>query len=216
MGFTEDGECELSNWINSGYIDSDSVKYIFANLSDIAYKPAHQRQRALANADLRTEYMVMLNYTTVDVTSFWDYDCSKIIIAFRGTDKENYKDILADFGIAFGKLKQTGRYMDSESLLRRVISLYGKDNIILTGHSLGGAIASQLSSDYQIPAITFNTGSSPLDTQSHPFKTEFTTNDPLKGVIDPLSVSSYVFNDGKNIIVEQKEGENVHTISNFT
>jgi hypothetical protein len=136
--------CELKEWAKSGYRDSNSVKYIFANLSDAAYKlgiPA--KQAVLKRAGLDKEYSIISEYTDIDTTVFFDHDCKKWIIVFRGTDDKNAlgrraNDLYTDAALATGWLTRTARYKNAIALFHRIANKHGKHNIILSGHSLGG------------------------------------------------------------------------------
>ena len=194
--------CELKHWAASGYRDSDSVKYIFANLSDAAYKHgAAAKQAVLHRAGLSKEYVLIPQYSGIDTSVFYDLDCHKYIIVFRGTDDKNtlgqrWSDLSTDLYLAGGYVTSTSRYKAAEALLNEVAAKHGAGNIILSGHSLGGRISGGLSQKYHIPAITYNEGSSPLDWSynrtDNKLTTHFTTNSLSNLTIDPLSASSFI------------------------
>ena len=104
------GLCELANWTKSGYRDSNSVKYIFANLSDASYRPTMKdKQTVLNNAGLNKEYKIIPEYTNRDITTFFDVDCKKVIMVVRGTDDKDvlgmkYSDLYTDAHLAIGIL----------------------------------------------------------------------------------------------------------------
>ena len=224
--------CELNQWSKSGYRDSNSVKYIFANLSDASYQATMQdKQNVLNKAELNKEYKIMPEYTNRDITTFWDSDCKKVVMVVRGTDDKNilgmkYRDFYTDAHLALGLLNRTKRYQESERMFLKLrakySSVYRDDNIILSGHSLGGRIAGGLSQKYNCPAIIYNQGSSPLDfaynKAENKLATHFTTNSLKNLTIDPLSVSSFL-SQSKHIAVdtgESKIGLPAHSLSNFT
>lgn len=207
------GLCELKQWGSSGYRDSNSVKFIFANLSDASYKSGNAaKQATLQRAGLTKEYTIVPQYSGVDTTVFFDHDCKKYIIVFRGTDDRNalgqrYSDLATDLYLAGGFITSTSRYKAAEALLQTIASKHGTANIILTGHSLGGRIAGGLSQTYGIPAITYNEGASPLDwsynRSENKLTTHFTTNSLSNITLDPLSVASQLpgYSAGKHTIV---------------
>jgi hypothetical protein len=217
------GYCELKEWIKSGYNDSNSIKYIFANLSDIAYKRGHaEKQQTLKKAGLNKEYLILSEYSSNNFTVFFDVDCKKYIIAARGTDLKRgmsaFDDLYTNSYLVAGNLQKSTRYIELTRLYKRLASHYGNDNIILTGHSLGGALVSHLSQQYGVAAIIFNEGSSPLayeyNEKENRYTTHFTTNSVENMTIDPLSSSSFL-SQKQHIIVDKKPESSAHSLSNF-
>lgn len=208
--------CEIKEWQHSGYRDSNAVKYIFANLSDASYKLGIQdKQATLRRAKLDKEYTIVPEFTDVDATTFYDHDCKKWIIVFRGTDIKNTlgrraNDLYTDLALAAGYLTSTARYKKAIQLFHRVANRAsahgGKANIILSGHSLGGRIAGGISQQFGVPAITYNEGSSPFDWKynktENKLTTHFTTNSLSNITLDPLSFASQLpgYSTGKHTI----------------
>jgi hypothetical protein len=82
----------------------------------------------------------------------------KAILVFRGTqltikEKEEIKDGRSDINIGLGKLPH--QMQDAERAYSETIKKYGKDNVILTGHSLGGSEAQILGAKYGAETVTF-------------------------------------------------------------
>jgi hypothetical protein len=68
-----------------------------------------------------------------------------IIMAIRGTNPKNFSDLGADALILVNQLSNGNRYQALEKRLHDLHRQYGKSyKIILTGHSLGGALAREL------------------------------------------------------------------------
>ena len=94
------------------------------------------------------------------------------ILAYRGTDptfRATASDIYADSQILLGgnredssqTLLNPNRFQSAQEQYNRVAERYGRDNIHLTGHSLGGTLADYIGRQNSIDATTFNQGESP-------------------------------------------------------
>lgn len=79
----------------------------------------------------------------------------KIVIAYRGTQLTDSGDLFADFNIMLGSIPQA-QLTDAENFYKAVVAQYGSNNIVITGHSLGGAIAQIIGSKTGIPTYTYN------------------------------------------------------------
>ena len=82
----------------------------------------------------------------------------KAILTFRETElksgkKEGSKDVFSDGLIGLEYLPY--QMKDAESAYLKTVSKYGKDNVILTGHSLGGSEAQILGAKYGAKTVTF-------------------------------------------------------------
>jgi hypothetical protein len=193
---------------------------IFAILSKASYST--NPQEVLEKFGLLNQFYLLKEYSNKDVLSVKEKSTENIIIAIRGTDIKNetnnlVRDLVSNYGILTAKDERVLRIKETEDILDNIIKKYPKENIILTGHSLGAFVASKLSTKYGLKAVVFNIGSSPLDTTSGKDKNiiQYTTNDPLRGKVDPLSITSTLRDDFRNIRVKQKEGVPIHSIDNF-
>lgn len=92
--------------------------------------------------------------TGTSATAFRDKDTGEIILSYTGTNlesgwKEFYKDVIkSDVGeIGFGS--GSTHYEPAYEFYEKIREKYG-DNIILTGHSLGGNIAQRVALQYNV------------------------------------------------------------------
>ena len=197
----------------------DQQRFEYANLAWVAYQMPDDKYRALRKYGLNEIYFLMPKFSNVDNTTFYNWQTQTIVLSIRGTDINNVlgeriNDIRTDIQLAFGKLQQTERYQNSKDMLDRIMAEYPNIPVILTGHSLAATIADYLSIAYKIPCILFNTASTPLSVLPNPLSIRYTTNRPLAGYIDLLSLSDAIYNP--SIIVDKKEGLSTHTLENFT
>lgn len=109
----------------------------------------------------------------------------KAKVAFRGTNPTNLKDLGTDVLVGLGLQDKSSRMKNALKTTNLAIKKYGKDNVSLTGHSLGGAQAAYVSRKAGVKATGFNTPWSKLDemrnrTYSH-FHAIQTKSDPISG-----------------------------------
>lgn len=83
----------------------------------------------------------------------------KIILVIRGTElesgiKEAKKDLRNDLNMGLKKLPY--QVTNAKEVYSKLVKKYGKENIIITGHSLGGSISEILGTEYGVETVTFN------------------------------------------------------------
>lgn len=82
------------------------------------------------------------------------YKDGKVVIAMRGTEKEDPKDIANDLAMAMKKLPN--QYVDAQKFYEKVRKDFPNQEIIFTGHSLGGSLAQLMSNKTGHETVTFN------------------------------------------------------------
>lgn len=110
----------------------------------------------------------------------------EIVIAFRGTD--DWKDVTGNWGPLARQSGSLPQLKEAEAFYQQVRALYG-DNITLTGHSLGGALAQLVAAlaksihGVDVPALTYNApGVEGI------YRDELVSRDPQRS---PLPASSF-------------------------
>jgi hypothetical protein len=119
----------------------------------------------------------------------------KLVIAYAGT--EDKKDILADLrqGVGF-KEKQYNEAMD---LAKAVVNNTGKDSIDLTGHSLGGGLASAAAVVTGAKGYTFNAAGLHTNTVKRPpYNVSRAAMQEQSGLIDAYRSTSDPLNNFQN------------------
>ena len=136
--------------------------------SDLTYEFERARIRGEANIHKAVKDSIAYSYpekleyledtydekTGTSATAFRDKDTGEIILSYTGTNlesgwKEIYKDVIkSDVGeIGFGS--GSTHYEPAYEFYEKIREKYG-DNIILTGHSLGGNIAQRVALQYNV------------------------------------------------------------------
>lgn len=100
--------------------------------------------------------------SSIDRAVFFNPENKKAVIAYRGTElgksSTRWRDIGADLAIAFGAQGANNRFKNAERVARAAINKYGYENVLLTGHSLGGSQAMYVSKKTGLPAEVYNPG----------------------------------------------------------
>ena len=82
------------------------------------------------------------------------YKDGKVVIAMRGTEKEDKEDWQND--ISMGMKKLPNQYVDAQKFYEKVKKDFSDQEIIFTGHSLGGSLAQLMSNKTGHETVTFN------------------------------------------------------------
>ena len=202
-------------------VRSEMIK--FAILCKASSSRVDQRRQVLDQFPT-LDVQMLPEYSNEDVMCVRDQQTGSTILAIRGTDNRNktgnrLRDVISDLFILINRKELMPRLVEIEKLVERLIQRYGKDRV---GHSLGGFLAVSVAEDLGVKAKVFNVGSSPFNGGWRGFTptdnkniTVFTTNDPFKLLIDPLSITSTLRDDYKTYRVPKKENIGIHSIDNF-
>jgi len=149
-------------------------------------------------------YHLDKNLSTVE-SQVWVNKHGKVVVSFRGTT--NAKDLKTDAKIV-ARSRSDARFTDAKKLTEKVINRYGKGNVNITGHSLGGTIGRYVSSELGISqGAVFNPGASPSEYGKHVDKTK------LKTIINHLDPVSHSLIGGENVHVTKPPKDAAHSHS---
>lgn len=144
---------------------------LYAYLNDVMYDTKERRQSLLNEkgyADWQVDSSLSddVTMTVVHVPS------KKVIVVHSGTrvkdstkkglKKYNTDDLLTDAFVSVDLLSLSGRYRKSKTLTKTVLEKYKGYTPVVTGYSLGGAIANQIGHELEVESHAFNPGISPL------------------------------------------------------
>lgn len=134
----------------------EKVRTKMPGVSSRELKVEAQREKVIPN---NLEYIDDFydEVTGTSGTAFKDKDTGKVIIAYSGTNvqADDIKDPLVDvFGIG---LNLGIHYAPPYAFYEKMAAKYGPENLILTGHSLGGNIAQRVALRFNAPmTIVYN------------------------------------------------------------
>lgn len=110
-------------------------------------------------------------------------DKSDVVIAFRGTNPQNKRDIWADLAMVGHLEQKTNRFKNSLDVSRRAVEKYGKENIRVTGHSLGGSQAIYVANQLDLKGDAYNPfTTNDLKNESSKFNVHITPGDPVSSL----------------------------------
>lgn len=137
----------------------------------------------------------------------------KAKIAYRGTDVKNKRDLGTDALIALGLQDKSSRMKRAVRTADAVSAKYGKENVSLTGHSLGGSQSQYVSRKRGLSATGFNAAMSPVDAFR---KRTYSKFHSISTASDPISRITHfdAGRIGKKTTVKQTKF-NPHTLSNY-
>jgi predicted esterase YcpF (UPF0227 family) len=198
----------------------------FALLSKAAYAVGNRSKvvQVLKKAGLDVGEYDILKETDNDDLVVRMKDTGDIIVAVRGTDISNVTgNRLSDLShwpsVALGADKVDTLVARVKRDVAQLHGEYSRSKIYLTGHSLGGWVASVIAKGSGVKAVVFNPATGIDALGGHIGDRDenvvvYTTNDFLKGKFDPASVLT-MFGKSKVVHVPVTT-DSVHTIDNFT
>jgi hypothetical protein len=124
-----------------------------------ALKIAYMRNKPKRQARLLKKYGYILDKDLSDpretMVAYNPFD-KKVLFVANGTDVKSEKDLITDFGLAIGGLKQSARFQDTENILSKARNKYKDSNFVLAGTSLGGSLVNALDTKPKDKVFTYN------------------------------------------------------------
>jgi hypothetical protein len=203
--------------MEQGSQNVDNVKH-FAKLSDGAYGGKDMSSMG---------YEIDSELSNRNRTLYKHKDTGKAVLSFRGTElhtKNKMKDLGTDALLAVGLHKLSSRFKNADKATKQAMDKYGKENLTLTGHSLGGSQALYANSKHGVETHAYNPGVSPTMVKKSLFDSlsaKLFKKTPKKSATiyttgkDIISGLAPLFTKAKTVLVKGK-GKDPHSLSNFT
>lgn len=140
----------------------------------------------------------------------------KAKVAYSGTrigGKNKWRDLGTDILIGIGAQDASSRFKNSTKTANLAIAKYGKENVSLTGHSLGGSLSQYVSRKTGLKATGFSAAMSPIDLAR---KRTYSNFHSVSTSADPISLITHhhAKRIGKKTAVKQSK-KNPHSMSNY-
>lgn len=142
--------------------ENENLNIDYALLSKKAYEKTREKREVEG-------FSILPEFTTDDRTVYYHHDTGKAVIAFRGTDAHDwghgtkgffhsrgFRDVTSDLYLGAGEQERSHRFHNAEKVTSQVIQRFGKENVIATGHSLGGSQAMHVSNKFGIHSEVYN------------------------------------------------------------
>jgi predicted esterase YcpF (UPF0227 family) len=227
-------KCSFHNWNQTGGLrgkDANQQEF-YAKLSSVAYGNTTEGRAAKLAKYKMTDWVQDTALSTPDVAVLYNPKTKEMVSAITGSRftsrKHALRDIKSDIGIAAGVDRLGKRTSEVKAVVKKAKSKYKDYDATLTGHSLGGRTAQNISKSTGIPAVAYNIGSSPLGAVTDKIAKWFgrdhkdsnvihyTTNSIKNATIDPLSVSGAVLGDSNETVAVKKKTDAIsHSLTHF-
>jgi len=227
--------CKFHNFKQRGGLRGKDANQqtFYAQMASIPYSNTTEERAAKMKKYGFDDWVQDTALSNVDVSVLYNPTTKEVVTGVVGTrinDKKNrFRDIRSDLGIAAGVSRFGKRYSEVKKVVLAAKAKYKDYDVTISGHSLGGKTAQNISKSTGIQAVTFNAGSSPLDAVGNKISKLFgqdnkdsnvihyTTNSIANKTIDPVSISSAVLKDANQTIAVKKiNDDNSHSLSQFT
>jgi len=145
---------------------------------------------------------------------YYNPNKKKLVMSIAGT--HNIADVGTDLWLAAGRLKDSNRYKEAESVLKRAKQKYNISNATLAAHSLGGAIGQYIASKND-RVYTLNKGAT-IGQKTRSNEHAYRTSGDLVSVLNANSTHVKTLKNPhirtSNFIVDAFNSHNVDNIKN--
>lgn len=139
----------------------------------------------------------------------------KATVAFRGTklkDRGVMDELATDALIGLGLQNKSNRFKKDVDVTNRAIAKYGRENVSLTGHSMGGSRAAYVSRATGTKGRAFDPAFSPIDVLR---KRTYSNVHAFRTVNDLVSVFAPKVRTLKTTSIQGKRGHGAHSLFHF-
>ncbi len=150
---------DVSHKPNKTKINKKDLKWV--NNKDLNWDKLNEEGMA------RRGYAIDPELSSKDYTTYYNSKTKKSSIKYRGTDPTNWRDLTTDALVAVGAQGLGSRFKRAEKVYDKAVVKYGKDNVNVYGHSLGGSQALYVNMTRGAKAEAFNPGAGPLEPVKH-------------------------------------------------
>jgi len=191
-----------------------------AYLNDVIYKDPSQWRDELDKVNMNDYHIDSLSKPNTMIVS--NHKSKNMYVIHSGTDLQRRaaEDLFTDAFITFDMTKQSPRYKESKELTKTAIDKYDGYNHIVSGFSLGGALANNIGKELDIASYAFNPGMSPLNLQRNlKPRSPGDQKDEKHRIFlvegDLISGSAFLNKKEDVKIQKKKDDKKAHSIDNF-
>lgn len=135
-------------------MENNSGSINLSRLLDSTYKPVNRSDSVFKGTNFNRDK----DLSNINQRLYVDNTNKKAVATFRGTHNLA-NDLGSDLDIFFGTKNVFGnRLKESEKFYKNIKQKYPNHELTLTGHSLGGHLASKVSKNSNDKIVTFNKG----------------------------------------------------------
>ena len=206
------GPKHTSNSLIGHYVNESVTQHKYARLAETAYffSDREKSREILDVMEETIDYRIDNQLSSESVSVYVDALGNEVVMAFRGT--VNLSDIATDLAIATGTESRTARFKSADELFEKVKACYPSDEIICTGHSLGGSLAVHVAEKYHVKSFVYNPAISPAQLIAPESGNETTI---YRTAVDPVSIGATIPATREVITVWGSEDTHAHAMGNF-